>query len=163
MVEKLQLIVDIYIEEVYKSESVAANFKLEHKLGISKKHRVSDKVLGKYNSIAASVIATIQSFRECIDIGSIHQSGKSYTVYIPLSAKELPDIEIIIRLHDHTHASAIPEVDRDSKLSRVVVKDIRMNGEAVNNLIGLIDVIYDICMGLSEGNIHPLLEVDYNE
>lgn len=162
MVEKLQLIVDIYIEEAYKSESVAANFKLEHKPGISKKHQVSDNVLSKYGSIVDSVIATISSFPE-LQVTNIHQSKKSYTVYITVISDNI-SIDVIFRLHDHSRRNSVVDKNTPGEFkSKTIVKDIRMNGNAVNDVIGLIDIIYDICVGLSEGDIHPLLEVDYNE
>lgn len=156
----LSLIIDIFIDEVF--QSVAASFELEHKSGIAQKYRVSDKMLSKYGSIVDSVVATISSFPE-LRVTNIHQSKKSYTVYITVISDNT-SIDVIFRLHDHSRRNSVVDKNTPGEFkSKTIVKDIRMNGEAVNDLMGLIDVIYDICMGLSEGDIHSLLEVDYNE
>ena len=161
MEAKRKLIIDIYIDEVFTS--IAASFEVKHTVNIAKKYRVSDKMLNKYGSIVESVVRTIASFPE-LSVEELHQSNQSYTVYILVKSEHV-SIDVIFRLHDHPRYNTVPKeaTDPTDMKSKTIVKDIRMNGQAVDGIMGLIDAVYAMCEGLAEGNIDPLLEIDYED
>ena len=160
---QIELDIVLDIRERLSSQSVAATFQVEHKSGISKKYIVSDKVRDRYGAIVESAIETISTFPK-LHIGKVYQSNESYTVYIPVHSDAIQELLVKFRLHDHARDTLIPNIpDSTSTKTVIYIKDIRMNGQAVDNEIEMLMILKEICQGLCEGDIHPLIDLAYDE
>ena len=84
--------------------------------------------------------------------------------HIPVHSDAMQELLVKFRLHDHARDTLIPNIpDSTSTKTVIYIKDIRMNGQAVDNEIEMLMILKEICQGLCEGDIHPLIDLAYDE
>lgn len=147
MVEKLKLVINVYVEDIRNSEEVIEN----------------PNVIVRYESIAESIISEVSSFRDYFGIINICQGNNGYAEIV-LNKRNLADVKIILSIYEYTDTGITsPKIGRNENFYGKIIKNVYINSKSADSLTDVTNIIHDICNKMIEGDIHHLLDVDYSD
>ena len=147
---------------VSEKDIVVSEILPQHQKSILPKYQVSAEILGRYQDLVMSSIATIQQFSEIEIHKNPYQSGESYTCYIPTISITIPQLEVRFRIADHDTIDEPIDLqqlsDDDDAKQLVYVKTLLMNNIAIDDEFVLLSAIQEICQGIVDGDKSKIIK-----